>query len=81
MNGSTPSQLAEAYDYQGAYEAGYTGKGINIGIKALGTNPWKSGKTGMGAVDVPLVFDATEFTPGLWLYSDDDGLLVSRKRL
>jgi regulator of ribonuclease activity A len=56
-------------------------KRIDLGVKALGTNPSRSGKAGMGAIDVPLSIEGTEFTPGLWLYSDDDGLLVSRKRL
>ncbi len=52
-----------------------------IGIKALGSNPRKSGKTGSGAADVPVTFGGVTFTPGHWLYSDEDGLLVAAEPL
>jgi regulator of ribonuclease activity A len=55
--------------------------GIDIGIKALGSNPWKSTKSGTGQVDVPVIFGGVEFRPGGWLYSDEDGILVSPKQL
>jgi kumamolisin len=35
--GYSPQQIASAFDYTGAYHAGYTGKGITIGI--IGTGP------------------------------------------
>jgi subtilase family serine protease len=35
--GYTPQQVATAFDFTGAFAAGYTGKGINIGI--VGTGP------------------------------------------
>ncbi len=50
---------------------------IDIGIKALGSNPWTSAKAGLGAVDIPVRFGGTTFTPGAWLYSDEDGILVA----
>ncbi len=37
INGVTPAQLAEAYNLNAAYEKGYTGQGINLGI--IGTGP------------------------------------------
>ena len=49
-----------------------------IGVKALGTNPRKSGKTGSGEVDVVLRFGDVEFCPGARLYADEDGVLVER---
>jgi regulator of ribonuclease activity A len=49
---------------------------LPIGIKALGTNPRPSGKTGAGEVDAPVAFGGAEFTPGAMLYSDEDGLLI-----
>jgi regulator of ribonuclease activity A len=55
--------------------------GLDIGIKALGSNPWKSNKNGTGEVDVPVSFGGVEFRPGHWLYSDEDGILVSSRRL
>lgn len=54
---------------------------LDIGIKALGTNPWKSGKTGHGHIDGPVSFGGVTIRPGDWIYSDEDGLLVSAKRL
>jgi regulator of ribonuclease activity A len=54
---------------------------LDIGIKALGSNPWKSSKNGTGQIDVPISFGGVEFRPGSWLYSDEDGILVSGRRL
>jgi regulator of ribonuclease activity A len=53
----------------------------DFGIKALGSNPKKSSKTGEGAVDVVVVKGSTTFAPGHWLYSDDDGILVAPHKL
>jgi regulator of ribonuclease activity A len=55
--------------------------GLKLGIKALGTNPCKSAKHGAGALDVPVNFGGVEFHPGEWLYSDEDGILLSEQRL
>jgi regulator of ribonuclease activity A len=55
--------------------------GLDVGIKALGSNPWRSSKNGTGQVDVPVSFGGVEFRPGSWLYSDEDGILVSPKKL
>jgi regulator of ribonuclease activity A len=55
--------------------------GLDMGIKALGSNPWRSGKKGTGQVDVPVTFGDVEFRPGNWLYSDEDGILVSDREL
>ncbi|MFE9693889.1 ribonuclease E activity regulator RraA [Micromonospora sp. NPDC005806] len=49
---------------------------LQIGIKALGTNPRKSAKTGAGERDVPVSFGDCVFTPGAEVYSDDDGIVV-----
>lgn len=54
---------------------------LDIGIKALGSNPWKSSKAGSGEIDGPLSFGGADFRPGQWVYSDEDGLLVSRRQL
>lgn len=51
---------------------------LQIGIKALGTNPRKSTKTGEGEVDVTLDFGGVSFRVGAHLYSDEDGILVER---
>lgn len=50
---------------------------INFGVKALGTNPRRGEKRGLGEQDVVVEFGGVTFTPGHWLYSDDDGILVA----
>lgn len=49
---------------------------MDIGVKALGSNPRKSGKTGAGERDVVVEFGGATFTPGRQLVSDDDGIVV-----
>jgi kumamolisin len=39
--GYAPQQVADAFDYTGAYAAGYTGKGITVGV--IGTGPITDG--------------------------------------
>jgi regulator of ribonuclease activity A len=51
---------------------------LDLGIKALGSNPRKSAKTGAGERDVPVTFGGVTFHPGAELFSDDDGILVGR---
>lgn len=54
---------------------------IDFGAKALGTNPAKSSKQGIGEVDVPVEFGGVTFTPGEWVYCDEDGILVATQEL
>ncbi|WP_210506736.1 ribonuclease E activity regulator RraA [Naasia sp. SYSU D00057] len=51
---------------------------IELGVKALGTNPRKSTKERTGEVDVEVEFSGVRFRPGATLYSDLDGILVER---
>ncbi|SPM33895.1 Regulator of RNase E activity RraA [Mycobacterium rhizamassiliense] len=51
-------------------------RGIEIGIKALGTNPRKSSKTGDGERDVEVSLGGVSFVPGDIAYSDDDGIVI-----
>lgn len=51
---------------------------LPLGIKALGSNPKKSAKTGAGEVDADLVIDRVRIQPGMMIYSDPDGILVER---
>ena len=50
--------------------------GLDLGIKALGSNPRKSAKLAAGQVDVPVSFGGVTFRPGEHLYSDEDGVVV-----
>lgn len=53
-------------------------RGLDLGVKALGTNPRKSAKLGAGEVDVDLEFGGAVFAVGKRLYADEDGILVER---
>ncbi|TDQ54914.1 ribonuclease E activity regulator RraA [Actinorugispora endophytica] len=55
--------------------------GLALGVKALGSNPRKSAKAGAGVVDEPVAFGQVVFTPGAWLYSDADGIVVAGREL
>ena len=52
--------------------------GIDIGVKALATNPRKSIKKGAGDRDLPISFAGATFTPGEYVYADGDGIVISR---
>lgn len=54
---------------------------IDIGIKALDTNPARSEKHGEGRRDVVLRFSGLVIEPGVYLYADEDGILISTSRL
>jgi regulator of ribonuclease activity A len=49
---------------------------LALGVKALGSNPQKSSKTGAGMLDEVLVIDGVTFRPGAEIYCDEDGVLV-----
>ncbi|RSN69785.1 MULTISPECIES: ribonuclease E activity regulator RraA [Actinomadura] len=51
---------------------------IAVGVKALGSNPRKSRKKGMGERDVPVTFGGAVFRPGDEVFSDEDGILVAQ---
>jgi regulator of ribonuclease activity A len=48
-----------------------------VGIRALGTQPMRSAKTGKGERSVPVTFGGVTFHPGDWLYADADGIVVA----
>jgi regulator of ribonuclease activity A len=49
---------------------------LPLGIKALGSNPRASSKSGAGEIDVPVTFGGVTFRPGATLYGDGDGIAV-----
>jgi regulator of ribonuclease activity A len=49
---------------------------LDIGVKALGTNPRKSLKHGTGEQNVVVAFGGAVFTPGSHVVSDEDGIVV-----
>ncbi|AMO59005.1 RraA family protein [Mycolicibacterium phlei] len=60
----------------GAVRDAATLRTLDIGIKALGTNPRKSTKTGEGQRDVAVEFGGVMFVPGHIVHSDEDGIVV-----
>jgi regulator of ribonuclease activity A len=60
----------------GAVRDASTLRTIEIGIKALGTNPRKGTKTGEGDRDVAVTFGGVTFNPGEIAYCDEDGIVV-----
>lgn len=50
---------------------------MDLGVKALGSNPRKSVKDGAGQTDVAVEFGGVTFVPGATLWSDEDGILVT----
>jgi regulator of ribonuclease activity A len=50
---------------------------MDIGVKALGTLPLKSVKRGFGVKGEPVHFHDVTFTPSHYVYSDEDGIIVS----
>lgn len=51
---------------------------LPLGVKALGSNPRKSAKDGVGEVDVPVTIGGVVFAPGRHVWADADGVLVER---
>ncbi|WP_053352031.1 ribonuclease E activity regulator RraA [Leucobacter musarum] len=49
---------------------------LPFGVKALGSNPAKSTKTGAGEFDVPVEIGGVTFRPGAQVWCDDDGILI-----
>ena len=67
--GDLIAELARSNDWAGLIVHGAVRdapalRDIDLGIKALGTNPRKSGKTGAGERDVTVSFGGVEFVPG-----------------
>jgi len=54
---------------------------MDVGIRALATNPAKSEKRGEGQENIPVRFAGVTFMPGHYVYADGDGILVSEKDL
>ena len=52
-----------------------------VGIKALNTCPVKSIKRNIGEQNISVKFAGITFNPGQFIYTDEDGLLLSEKKL
>jgi len=54
---------------------------MDVGLKAVGTIPLRADRDAVGEIDIPTAFGGVIFTPGDWLYADEDGVVVSAQRL
>lgn len=52
-----------------------------IGVRALASIPVRTEKKGLGDVDVPVEFAGVSIEPGMWLYADETGIVVSEDKL
>jgi regulator of ribonuclease activity A len=55
--------------------------GTDLAIHALGTNPRKTEKRGLGDRDVVVTFCGATIRPGDWVVADLDGVLVAERDL
>ena len=55
--------------------------GMELGIRALGVCPLKSIKNGVGDSNLIVNFSGVTFTPGDYLYADEDGVIVVKEKL
>lgn len=53
---------------------------LPFGVKALGSNPRKSTKTGAGDADVVVSFGGVTFRPGAMIWCDEDGIVTDGAR-
>ena len=54
---------------------------LTLGVKGIAPNPRKPSKTGDGETQKPVTFGGITFTPGEWVYADEDGVVVSKSHL
>jgi len=54
---------------------------LALGVKALGCNPIKTEKLGIGDVNNDIHFAGIDFISGQYVYSDANGIAVSKYKL
>ncbi len=54
---------------------------LDLGVQALNTIPLKTEKRGIGDLNVPVTFGGVTFTPGEFVYADNNGVVVSKEPL
>lgn len=56
-------------------------KKINVGLYALGTCPLRNFEQNEGEKDIELKFGGVTFNNGYFIYADEDGIIISSKKL
>ncbi len=54
---------------------------IPLGVQAIGVHPKKTEKRGLGDINIPVSFAGITFTPGHFIYADNNGVVVSPSAL
>lgn len=54
---------------------------LDLGVQALASIPLKSNRRGEGQKDIPVTFGGVTFRSGEYVYADNNGVVVSAKRL
>lgn len=54
---------------------------LDLGVQALGAHPMKTEKKGVGEFNLEVTFGGVVFTPGEYVYADNNGVIVSRSPL
>ena len=54
---------------------------IRLGVRAVNTSPMRSAKAGKGELGGMLSFAGVTFSPGQYIYADEDGMVVADRSL
>ena len=54
---------------------------LDLGVQALASIPLKSNRRGEGQKDIPVTFGGVTFRTGEYVYADNNGVIVSAKKL
>jgi regulator of ribonuclease activity A len=54
---------------------------LDLGVQALGSHPMKTEKRGLGDLNVEVTFGGVTFTPGEYVYADNNGIIASSQAL
>jgi regulator of ribonuclease activity A len=54
---------------------------LDLGVQALASIPLKSNRRGEGQKDIAVSFGGVAFRPGEFVYADNNGVIVSAKKL
>jgi regulator of ribonuclease activity A len=54
---------------------------VDLGVQALACHPMKSVKKNIGELNIPVSFGGVTFRPGNFVYADNNGIVVSPRRL
>ncbi|MEL7023361.1 MAG: ribonuclease E activity regulator RraA [Pseudomonadota bacterium] len=52
-----------------------------LGVQAMGAIPVKTEKRGLGDLNVPVTFGGVTFTPGHFVYADNNGVITAERPL